>query len=136
MGATLRKIANLGIPYDNKTPEQLLKDSVSALQAASQLAPHEPSFYNNLGLSQFECGEYENAIQNYDQAIKAEHEKIKQDKERGRENLSFYHKNLGLAYYHMQEFQLAMDQYNEAIRHNDSNADNYFNRGNVYQQEK
>ena len=66
LGATLRKIANLGIPYDNKTPEQLLKDSVSALQAASQLAPHEPSFYNNLGLSQFECGEYENAIQNYD----------------------------------------------------------------------
>lgn len=29
-----------------------------------------------------------------------------------------------------------MDQYNEAIRYNDSNADNYFNRGNVYQQQR
>jgi len=74
------------------------------LQVASQLAPHEPSFYNNLGLSQFENQEYENAITSYDQAIKAEHDKIKAEKDRSRENLSFYHKNLGLAYYHLQEF--------------------------------
>ena len=52
LGATLRKIANLGIPdRHGRGPEQLLKDSVAALTTAVQHAGTEPSFHNNLGLS-------------------------------------------------------------------------------------
>lgn len=52
LGATLRKIANLGIPdRQGRSPEQLLKDSVQALMLAVQHASTEPSFHNNLGLS-------------------------------------------------------------------------------------
>ena len=78
LGATLRKIANLGLPdRHGRDSTQLLKESVVALGIAVQHAGTEPSFHNNLGLSQFEAGEYQNALASYDMAIKQEWEKIK-----------------------------------------------------------
>ena len=93
--------------------------------------PSEPTYQNNLGLSQFERGDYDSALTAYEQAIKLEQELIKVEKDRSRENLSFYHKNLGLAYYHLGSMELALAEYEKAIDYNDTNADNYFNRGNV-----
>ena len=60
----------------------------------------EPTYFNNLGLSQFEYENYDAALTSYETAIKLEQAKINAEKDRSRENLSFYHKNLGLAYYH------------------------------------
>ena len=56
---------------------------------------------NNLGLSFFENGDYENALEYYTQAINSEKDRLAKDPQRSRENISFYYKNLGLAYYHM-----------------------------------
>ena len=48
------------------------------------------------------------------------------------QELSFYYKNLGLASYHLGEMDAALSDYGQAIDLNETNADNYFNRGNVY----
>lgn len=92
----------------------------------------EPTYFNNLGLSQFEYENYDAALTSYETAIKLEQAKINAEKDRSRENLSFYHKNLGLAYYHQELFKEAKEEYERAISYNDKNADNYFNRGNVW----
>ena len=60
----------------------------------------DPTYYNNLGLSLFEIGDYAAALDNYSNAITNERDRLAKDPQRGRENLSFYYKNLGLAYYH------------------------------------
>jgi tetratricopeptide (TPR) repeat protein len=46
--------------------------------------------------------------------------------------VSFYFKNRGLANYHLGNMKEAEDDYDMAIRLNPNNADNYFNRGNVW----
>ena len=94
--------------------------------------PTEPTYHNNLGLSYFEREEWEMALSSYEEAIRLEIEKIKAEKgDRSWENLSFYHKNLGFALYHQGDMTRALEEYEKAIEFNDSNADNYFNRGNV-----
>lgn len=86
-----------------------------------------------MGLSQFEADDYESALHSYNQAIKLEMAKIKQERDRSRENLSFYHKNLGLALQHLEQYDAALEEYEKAISYNEYNAENYFNRGNVRQ---
>lgn len=94
--------------------------------------PTEPTYHNNLGLSYFEKGLFNDALASYEEAIKMENLKIKQEKDRSKENLSFYHKNLGLALYHIPDMMdRALEEYEKAIDCNKDNADNYFNRGNV-----
>ena len=131
LGVTERRIANTD-PGDGARVE-LLNSSILHLDTAVKLMPTEPTYHNNLGLSYFErgneeAGDYSTAIQCYSQAIKLESEK----RDRSDENLSFYHKNLGLAYYHNESMEEALNEYKKAIQLNDSNADNYFNRGNVW----
>ena len=41
---------------------QLLEDSIEALKVAVINAPTQPIYANNLGLSYFEAGDWENAI--------------------------------------------------------------------------
>ena len=71
--------------------------------------PTEPTYHNNLGLSYFEKGLFEDALHSYGEAIRLENEKIKVEKDRSKENISFYHKNLGLALYHMNDMTGALD---------------------------
>ena len=71
------------------------------------------------------------ALDSYTQAISKETTEVRENNG-SKENLSFYHKNRGLAYYHQGEMQEAKRDYDEAIKLNEQNADNYFNRGNVY----
>ena len=94
--------------------------------------PSEPTYHNNLGLSYFEKEEFDAALCSYEEAIRLENAKIKAETDRSDENLSFYHKNLGLALYHQGEMDRAMSEYVVAIEKNPSNADNYFNKGNVH----
>jgi len=74
---------------------------------------------------------------NYSQAISLEQkhfEGLKEgpDRDQSRENLSFYHNNKGLAAYHKGDFELGLEHYEKAIQFNNNNAENYFNRGNVF----
>ena len=115
-----------------RTPEELLKDSILALQVAVNNSPAEPIFANNLGLSFFESGNYEDARAQYENAIKRERDLVENVKYRTTENLSFYLKNLGLAYYqsikpaddnsnyheNARACEEAMINYNEAIELN------------------
>ena len=101
------------------------------MNSACQHNLTEPTYFNNRGLSHFEREEFEQALVSYETAIQLEIEKLKVEKDRSLENLSFYHKNLGLALYHQGEYGRALEEYQTAIGHNDANADNYFNRGNV-----
>ncbi len=85
---------------DREEARALLKKSIDNLQMACDMMNTEPTYFNNLGLSQFEYENYDAALTSYETAIKLEQAKINLEKDRSRENLSFYHKNLGLAYYH------------------------------------
>lgn len=50
-----------------------------------------------------------------------------------KEYLSLYYNNKGLANYHAANYEAAIDDYNLAIKAvNKTNAENFFNRGNVY----
>ena len=114
----------------------LLADSVANLNNACLLNLREPTYFNNKGLSQFEQEDFDQALVSYETAINLETEKLKVEKDRSCENLSFYHKNLGLALYHSGEYARAFNEYQKAIELNDENADNYFNRGNVHLNEQ
>ena len=81
--------------------------------------------FNNLGLSYFENDQFGDAVNQYTQAINKEDPGRKQE-------LSFYYKNRGLAQYHLGDMTNALENYKQAILLNPDNADNYFNRGNVY----
>ena len=86
---------------------------------------------NNLGLSYFENSYYVLAEDHFTQAI-TNAETAKDKSEENNENLSFYYKNRGLANYHLGKVEEAERDYDVAIRLNPHNADNYFNRGNVW----
>jgi len=103
---------------------------------ATQSVPPEPTYWNNLGLSQFEAEDYEGSLHSYETAINLETAKRAVEKDRSPENLSFYHKNKGLALQHLEHYDAALEEYEEAIRLNKMNAENYFNRGNVRQHQK
>ena len=89
--------------------------------------------WNNLGLSYFEKGEWEDALNAYKKAIDLEWPLVnaKQPDPIAKENISFYYNNLGLAYYHLTNFDEAEKNYYNAERENPNNAEIYFNRGNV-----
>ena len=92
-----------------------------------------------MGLSYFENNEMSQAEHQFNLAI-AEQRKLleKEDSQENKENLSFYYKNKGLAIYHqagadnLEKLDEAKAAFEEAIALHRSNADNYFNLGNVY----
>ena len=96
---TQRRIANSKSDQEDSRAT-LLQSSIDNLRQACMQMPTEPTYHNNLGLSYFESGNFENALGSYEEAIRLEKEKFKTEKDRSHENLSFYHKNLGLALYH------------------------------------
>ena len=106
-----------------------LGKSIEELKAATGLPTASPTdlaaVFNNLGLSYFENDMFSEAVNQYTQAINKEDQGRKQE-------LSFYYKNRGLAQYHLGVMDSALDNYQQAINYNPDNADNYFNRGNVY----
>ena len=81
--------------------------------------------HNNLGLSYFENDMFSEAEKEFQQAL------VKEDPNRTQER-SFYLKNSGLAKYHQGMMDAALEDYKQAIQLNGTNADGYFNRGNVY----
>jgi tetratricopeptide (TPR) repeat protein len=80
----------------------------------------KPSVHNNLGLSYFEKNEMEQAIQEFNKAIKLERSSV-------------HFNNLGLAYFHNKQIDEALENFSEALELNTiGDPTIYFNRGNAY----
>lgn len=101
---------NRGISYEKITQYELAK---SDLQKAIDLEPNDYRI-NFLGLIYYRNGEYENAIEYYNQAISIKPEE------------PIYRENRGLAHYFLNEFDLAEIDFKEAIKTNPTtNSFNY-----------
>ena len=81
-------VFNRGICYRRVGPGRL-DQSIEDLKKAVELKGNErPSVHNNLGLSYFERGDFEDALNHYTKAISLEKSAV-------------HYNNRGLAYYHM-----------------------------------
>ena len=79
-----------------------------------------PSVHNNLGLSYFEKGEFEEALTHYTKAIN--HDK----------KSAVHYNNRGLANYHINKLDDAKKDFDQAIELDPNDPTIIFNRGNVY----
>jgi len=77
------------------------------------------SAHNNLGLSFFEQGNFDEALLSYGNAIRLE-------------PTAFHHNNRGLAHYHLNKQEDAKKDFDAAVDKQPDDATIYFNRGNVY----
>lgn len=114
-------------------------ESIVDLRKAVELKSDEPSAHNNLGLSLFKNGSFEEASHEYTKAIQttqSEKKKLEYNPEL-RNQIAIYCNNRGLAYYHLKQYTEAKKDFDDAINLNDKEAIYYFNRGNVaYDQKK
>lgn len=78
-----------------------------------------PSVHNNLGLSFFEKGDFEEALNHYAKAIQFEQSAV-------------HYNNRGLANYHINRLEEARSDFDQAIDLDPNDPTIIFNRGNVY----
>jgi tetratricopeptide (TPR) repeat protein len=131
-----RILLNLGI---NLRRVGDAKQSIEYLGQAIQAQQNKPQAHNNLGLSQYEMQNWDEAITSYENAIRLEKSQVG-DVTPGsgppKEYLSLYYNNKGLALYHRggeDDAKEAIADYQKAIDAiGGTNAENFFNRGNVY----
>lgn len=97
------------------------------------MKPDDPSAHNNLGLSYFKAGSFDDAANEYTKAIQnTQVDKIKFEVDaKLRGEAATYHNNRGLAFYHLTMHIEAKMDFDEAIELSDRDAIYYFNRGNV-----
>ena len=99
-----------------------LPESIKDLEDAVKLEEKSSSAHNNLGLSFFESGRYDDAITHYGKAIQYDKQNSK----------SVLLNNRGLAHYHSKKLDEAEKDFNEAIGLDPQDSTIYFNRGNAY----
>lgn len=100
-----------------------LKESIVNLKKAVELQAGRAAALNNLGLSQFENEEYEEALISYTKAIKIA-------------DSSIHYNNRGLCNCHFEKLDEAKDDFDKAIARDANDPVIYFNRGNVFLTEK
>ena len=83
--------------------------------------PNVPSLYNILGVSQSSKGLYQDAIPNFEKAIKMNHKFLDA------------HNNLGIALKNCGEFLRAFNVFKEALKINSSHPLTNFNLGDLYE---
>lgn len=81
-----------------------LKNSIQDLLNATKLKEKSAAAHNNLGLSYFESGDYNDAIDHYGKALKQVDGVT-----------SVHYNNRGLAYYHDGKLEEALNDFNKAI---------------------
>jgi tetratricopeptide (TPR) repeat protein len=96
-----------------------LEASINDFKDAIKMRPDRPSAHNNLGLSFFEYGEFDDALAHYKKAIELE-------------PTSVHYNNRGLAYFHFDKLEEAKADFEQAISIDKKNPTIYFNLGNVY----
>jgi len=107
-------------------------ESIQDLKKAVELKPEEPSAHNNLGMSFFKKGDFDDATNEYTKAIqniKSENKGNEFDFEL-KDAIASYCNNRGLAFYHQRKYEEAKQDFDEAIDLNPQDATYYFNRGN------
>ena len=109
---------NKGICLRRLGPDYLDK-SIEDLKKAAEMKNDRPSVHNNLGLSYFEKGDFEEALIHYGKAIQYE-------------KSSVHYNNRGLANYHVNCLKEAKADFDRAIELDSNDHTIYFNRGNVY----
>ena len=80
----------------------------------------EPQFYNNRGIDYYHKGEFDNAIEDFDKAIKLN------------TNYAEAYGNRGIAYGMKGELDNAIEDFNRSIEINPNRAEPYSNRGLAY----
>jgi tetratricopeptide (TPR) repeat protein/uncharacterized membrane protein YeaQ/YmgE (transglycosylase-associated protein family) len=76
--------------------------------------------YSNIGNDYFEMGQYQKAVENYNEAIHLEPDK------------DYIYRNRGLAYYNLGNYNQAIQDNNKAIELNPKFVDAYIDRGRAY----
>ena len=114
LGTTHRRLGNLD-------------KSAAFLKEAFSEMPESPALFNNYGMTEFERGEFENAIGNFDKAVEFSKRADKVNKEPNHTYLN----NRGLAFYFTKYFTHAIEDYTHALRLDDSDPTIWFNRGNA-----
>jgi tetratricopeptide (TPR) repeat protein len=109
---------NRGICYRRLGPD-FLDDSIKDLTKAVGMKNDRPSVHNNLGLSYFEKGNFEEALTYYAKAISLEPSAV-------------HYNNRGLAHYHINNLREALEDFKNAIKFDPNDPTIIFNRGNVY----
>ena len=89
------------------------------MKKAIEIRNDRPSVYNNLGLSFFEKGDFEEALVHYGKAITAEQSSV-------------HYNNRGLAHYHINKQEEAKADFDMALDKDPHDSTIYFNRGNLF----
>jgi tetratricopeptide (TPR) repeat protein len=104
---------NVAVAIDEAVPRM---DQLETAMVASRPAD---AFYSS-GLAYYYRGEYERALEDWDDAIRLN----------SQDDIAFYAR--GLAYYNLSQYERAIQDYDEAIRLNPQDADSYVARGSAY----
>lgn len=109
--------------FEKDDTDKIITLYTKALDIASKLSqPWDDLYkiYNNRGVAYNDKGEFDDAIKNFNQAIKL-----------NSECTEAYH-NCGNAYYGKKKFDKAIENYNKAIKLNPNYAETYINRALYY----
>src|ERR1700690_2170341 len=112
---------NWCIGEDNPTPAQKITGCTAVIQAGKLKGKRLAFTFSNRGVAYYERGEYDRAIQDFEQAIELNPKYA----------LAF--NNRCAAYHDKGEYDRAIQDCNQALKFNPKYADALFNRGNTYQ---
>ena len=101
-------------------------ESIEELKRAVELKPDNASAHNNLGLSYFEEGQFEEAISEYGLAISYTRVEDERDVKK-RKEAALHFNNRGLAFYRTKKLGAALEDLNQAIEFNPDEPIYYFN---------
>ena len=110
-------------PYPTSTPTVMEK-----LDEAIRINPQYPYTYRDRGWAYYKLGQYERAIQDYDEAIRLNSALIPQDPY----TLTRSYSDRGLAYAALGQHERAIQDYDEVIRLDPQDAFSYNIRGDAY----
>ena len=112
---------NWCIGEDNPTPAQKITGCTAVIQAGKLKGKRLAFTFSNRGVAYYERGEYDRAIQDFDQAIELNPKYA----------LAF--NNRCAAYHDKGEYDRAIQDCNQALKLNPKYADAFFNRGLSFQ---
>ncbi|AFZ59067.1 tetratricopeptide repeat protein [Anabaena cylindrica FACHB-243] len=107
------------ITQKNREITRYLLDDQQKLVPEIKIAPDDAVAYKNRGNTRLECGNYEGAIEDYNQAIQIN------------PNYADAYYNRGNAHSDLGNYEAAIDDFSKVIKVKSNYTDAYYNRGNV-----
>ena len=93
---------------------------IATIGCATTVSDKTPEAFNKRGIDHARSGEYQQAIDEFDQTIRLDSNNAK----------AYY--NRGLVHAHLGKSQQALEDFNQTIRLDPNNGAVYFSRGHVY----